>query len=208
MLSHVMYINIAIIAAGLLLSYIILIVLIDILLRGFSPFIAARPWTVDKMFFELDIDPDKMKTIYSFLCGKSGFLHRVKNICPDARRIGVEYQFYPFLIAMIQKILRNSGIVVLKENLSRVDVRDADLIYCHVELDEARDLGKKFKFECKPGAKIISNGVPIPNLEIKQAFNLDDRPGRFAWLSKNRHFYQSSSQIFKRVNRVYIYEID
>ncbi len=202
MLAAIIQISLAVI-----IFFILLIFVIDLFLRGFSPFFPSRPWVMKKLVDEINLDTNSSPRVYAFCCGKSGFLHFFKKRFPRSVRIGIEYQFYPWLVAKTQKILRFSSIHILYKELYQIDVKDADLIYCYLNVEEVRELGKKFKFECKPGTIIISNGVAIPHLEIKQAINLDPRPGRLAWLSKSRNFYLPSSKVYNYENRVFIYEI-
>jgi hypothetical protein len=89
----------------------------------------------------------------------------------------------------------------------RVDVKDFDLIYCHLNPDELRDLGSKFKFECRPGTIIISTGFNIPYLNPSKVVPLEDRKGRLDFLSKNQKLFQSKAKKYKKEKKAYFYEI-
>jgi hypothetical protein len=203
-----MYFIAFIVGLGFFVCYIVAIVIIDVLLRGFAPFLPARPWVVEKILKESAISKDEHHTVYSLACGKSGLLREIEKNYPYATVIGVEHEFYPWLIAKIQQAIRRTRIRIIRKDFYKLDVRDATLVYCYLNVEEARELGKKFKYECQVGTKIICNGTPLQSLSIKQAFNLDPRPGRLKLLSKSRNFYIPKSKMYNYQNRVFIYEID
>lgn len=149
--------------------------------------------------------PQADPVLIALSTGRSGVFFAMEKKYPTAKMTGVEHYILPYLVAKVQSSIRPTRIRVIKSALHRVDVKDADFIYCHLEPDELRDLGAKFKFECKPGAQIVSTGFNIPYLTPKKVIDLPDRKGRLDWMSKN--FFTSKQKKFKREKKAYVYEI-
>ncbi len=193
----------------LAVSYAVSRLIFDLLLRGFAPFLSSRPWVVAKMMEDLKQEPIRPDAvIYSLSCGKSGFLHEIGKLYPQARLIGVEHDIFPYLLGKIQLMLRRSKIKIkYVKKLYNLEVKDADLIYCYLDVESLRDLPKKFKFECRPGAIIISNGLPIPTFTEKRSIEIPDQKGKFDFLSTKKKFLSSKKKEGKRGNLVYVYEI-
>lgn len=194
---------------GLLFLYIISRFFFAILLRGFAPLIASRPWAVKSLIDEVNKEQiRKNPVIYSLSCGKSGFLRAAGKNFPSAELIGVEHDLLPYLLERIQLALRRTGIkIIYQKNLYKLDVSRADLIYCYLDIENLRELPKKFKFECKPGTIIISNGFPIPNLNFKKNLEISSQKRKFGFLSKRKKLIAPKAKESKRANLLYFYEI-
>jgi hypothetical protein len=188
-------------------GYFALIFIFDLLLRGFYPFIPSRPWVVEQLMVEIKLRENKAIKVLAFSSGRSGFFYSLREKYPKAELIGYEHSLFPFLVAKTQNLIRRSKIEVRKSMIHRVEVADADFIYCHLNPDQMRDLGKKFKFECRPGTKIVSTGFNIPFLEPVKIIELPDKKGRFNFLSKNQNLFQSKRKKFKKEKKAYFYEI-
>ena len=106
-----------------------------------------------------------------------------------------------------QNFIRQTKINIRKSAVHRVDVSQVDFIYCHLYPNKMRDLGKKLKFECKSGTKIVSTGFNIPFLDPVKIIDLPDKAGRFNFLSKNQNLFQSKRKKFKKEKKAYFYEI-
>lgn len=186
--------------------YFITVFIFDLLLRGFSPFIPSRPWVVEQIIRELEFEKRKPIMI-AFSSGRSGFFNTLQKKFPDAVLIGIESDFFPYIVAKVQKVLRRTKIKVKYQPIHRVNIKEADLIYCHLEPDELRELSSKFKFECKPGTLVISTGFNIPYLDPLKIVPLEDRSGKYDFFSKNQNLFQSKYKKFKKEKKAYIYEI-
>ncbi len=193
----------------LFILYIITKFIFDIFLRGFLPFISSRPWVTEKILEEIEKEKAfNDPVVYSLSCGRSGFLATFKERYPQAKLVGVENNFFSYLVSMAQKYVKREKIkIAYIKNLYNYDISTADLIYCYLDVKVLRDLPKKFKFECKPGAIIISNGLPIPSLKLKKDFELPEKKRRWAFFSRKKKIFSSKMKEGKRVNKVYFYEI-
>ncbi len=190
----------------LIASYFVVIFIFSVLLRGFAPFISSRPWVIKQIVDEIDLKPGAKA--YSLGSGKSGFLYAIGKKYPQTNLIGVEFLLLPFLSSKIQVFLRRSKIMVIfKRELREMNIKDADLIYCYLDVDVLKDLSKKFKFECKPETQIISNGFVVPGLKLVKTIELTEKKGRFSFLLKNRKIWTPKRKRSKKENKVYFYEI-
>lgn len=177
----------------------------DFLLKGFAPFISSRPWVIDQMLNEVK----KMGFRWNFQVisigsGRSGLLYAIEKNFPDVECIGVDDTFWTVLISRIQVYLHRSSIKVLRQELRHIDVSKADLIYCKLDLVKLRQFEKKFKFECKPGAIVLSNGFVIPNMEVTRVIDLERRKGRFSFFSGDM---RSKAKRNKEENKVFVYAL-
>ncbi|MCK5211308.1 hypothetical protein KAJ89_01275 [Candidatus Parcubacteria bacterium] len=180
--------------------------LFDILLRGFLPFIPSRPWVVEQIINEFDLPVGKQNCI-AFSTGRSGFFHALERKYPQAKLTAIEPNLFPFLVSWVQTLVRETKINVVREEVFRVNVRDADFVYCHLYPNDLRGMGKKFKFECRPDTIIVSTGFNIMNLNLDKAIPLEDRRGKLDWLSKNQKLFQRKSKKFKKENKAFFYKI-
>lgn len=186
--------------------YLVVIFLFDLLLRGFLPFIPSRPWVVSQLLNELKL-PDKPIKMIAFSTGRSGFFHALESRYPKANLTGIEIKTFPYVVSRVQAILRHTRIKIIKQPVHRVNVRDADFIYCHLNPEEMRGIGKKFKFECRPDTIIVSTGFNVPPLQPRKIVDLPDRLGRMDWLSRNLKLFQRKAKKFKKEKKAFIYVI-
>jgi hypothetical protein len=194
--------------AGFSFFYFLIRFTFDLLLRGFAPVVSSRPWVIATLIDELKKGKIRDNPVfYSLSCGKSGFLYFVGKAFPHATLIGVEHDFFPYLMEKLQVMIRLLDIkVVYEKRLYNLDVKRANVIYCYLGVEYLRELPKKFKFECKPGTLIISVGFPIPNLPEKKVLEISQQQGRLSFLSK-RKLFSSKKKEAKRPHLIYIYEI-
>jgi len=182
--------------------------LFNFIFRGFAPFTVSRPWVLAQLSEEVEsynLRPGSV--VYSIGTGRSGFLHAIEKKHPTFECVGIERDVLPFILSYLQAVVQRTKIKVRRVDLRRIDVSKADVVYIKLDLSELRGLDKKLKFECKPGAKILSNGFVIPGLNYKKIIELDSRKGRFSFLAKDRELFKASSKKSKKQNKVYVYEI-
>jgi hypothetical protein len=138
----------------------------NIIFRGHAPFISTKTNVINKIFSGLDLPKNFSGQVYELGSGKASFLKNFQNNYPEAKLTGVEYSFWPYLISKIQLSLNpKSKIQIIKKNMFSVDLKNADVIYCFLNIEMMKDLEKKFKAECKPGATIISYCFHLPNIQ-------------------------------------------
>jgi hypothetical protein len=190
----------------LIIGYFLTKLIFDLLLRGFAPFIPSRPWVVQELLAELEL-PKEDAVCLAFSTGRSGFFHALEKKYPRINLLAYEHAKFPFFVAKIQAIIRSTRIKIFYEKIHRVNVKAVDFIYCHLDPDDLRGLGKKFKFECRPDTIIVSTGFNIPDLEPFKIVPLEDQKGKYAWLSKNQKLFQLKSKKYKKENKAFFYRI-
>ena len=135
----------------------------NIFFRKFPVFIATKQKAVRTIVKNLDIR--SAATVYELGCGKAGFLQAVREKYPQAKLIGIEYILVPYLISKLINVIKNNNIQVLKQDIFKINLKDADVIYCYLGCDMMKRLEEKFTKECKKGALIISYQFIVPNIE-------------------------------------------
>ncbi|MEK7202751.1 MAG: hypothetical protein AAB653_00325 [Patescibacteria group bacterium] len=134
----------------------------NIIFRGYAPFISTRSQVIEKILAEINLQPgDK---VYELGCGRAGFLRAICDKFPEVEAIGVENALGPYFLARVQTAVLNKKIKIIRKNLFNVNLNDADLIYCYLNLKTMTLLKEKFSRECKPGTIIISYQFPMNDL--------------------------------------------
>ena len=145
----------------------------NICFRGFAPFISTRPKVIQKIINELKMEEDS--TVYELGCGRAGFLRALRKKYPQAKLIGIEYSFLPYLIGQIQNSLTGCKLKILKENFLKADLSEADVIYCYLNQATMKKLAAKFSQECRPGTVIISYLFSLPDRESEKVIEAGKR---------------------------------
>jgi len=138
----------------------------NICFRGFAPFISTRSRVIQKIINELKIKEDA--TVYELGCGRAGFLRALRKKYPQAKLTGIEYSFLPYLLGQIQNSFTGSKLKIIKKNFLKVDLSQADVIYCYLNEKTMKSLEGKFKNECKGDTIIISYLFSLPNTKSEK----------------------------------------
>lgn len=205
MTDKILYIGL--LGIGIPLVYLVVSIVFDFLLRGFAPFMPARPWVVEQLMAELKLPVDRPIKLLAYSTGRSGVFHALEKRYPNAELVAVEPSLFPFVISWIQAKVRGLRMKVINTPLHRADISDVDFIYSHLDPDKLRAVDSKIRFECKPGTIVISTGYNIPTLTPTKVVPLPDRKGRFDFLSKNQKLFQSKYSKFKKEKKAYFYTI-
>ena len=113
----------------------------NIFFRGYAPFIATRRRVMKRIISELDL-PAKAVVI-ELGSGRAGFLRALRKKYAQATLIGVEYSFLPLLISRIQNSFSRARLILRKQNIFKVDISQADMIYCYLNDTTMEALEKK-----------------------------------------------------------------
>jgi hypothetical protein len=143
----------------------------NIVFRGFAPFVSSKSAVVNKVLDSIDLV--QVNKIYELGSGKAGFLKAARAKFPNVELIGVENSFWPYLLSSIQSACQGLKIKFKKKNLFKVDVSEADLIYCYLNQKMMQKLADKFKNECRVGAVIVSYRFPLPNWQPERTEVVD-----------------------------------
>ncbi|MFH1233509.1 MAG: hypothetical protein V1649_02565 [Patescibacteria group bacterium] len=159
-----MYLILLLSILALLLFIVIILAmqLFNVVFRGYAPFISTRSQAIEKALFEINLQPSNK--VYELGCGHAGFLRAICNKFPEVEAIGVENAPLPYFLARVQIAMSGKKIKIIKKNLFDVNLSDADLIYCYLNVGMMVKLKEKFSKECKIGTIIISYQFPLDNL--------------------------------------------
>lgn len=191
---------------ALVVAYLLTKFLSDFLLRGFLPFLPSRPWVVKQILDELEIKQEKPKLL-ALSTGRSGFFHALEKKYPEATLVAVEPSFFPYVVSIVQSWFRRTKIKIKYKEAHRVNFKDFNFIYSHLYPDKMRGLGRKMKFDCRPGTQIVSTGFNYPSLTPRKVIPLPDQKGRLDWLSKNQKLFQSKRKKYKKEKKAFFYEV-
>ncbi|OIO07521.1 hypothetical protein COX68_01265 [Candidatus Falkowbacteria bacterium CG_4_10_14_0_2_um_filter_41_15] len=136
----------------------------NIVFRGFAPFVKANQEVIDIIID--NIKPTKGQVIYELGAGTANFLRGLEAKYPEAKLIGIENSFYPYLLAKAKLRKLQSRIDLRRENLYKTDLHGASFIYCYLIPTMMPKLSEKIQKECRPGTIVISYIFSIPNLPI------------------------------------------
>lgn len=134
-----------------------------ILFQGFAPFISSGFRVILAVLKELDLHGREV--VYELGSGSAGFLRGIEQKFKNTKLIGVEHSWWPYILSKIQIILSNSKIKIVREDIFKVDLKEADLIYCFLNIKTMAKLKDKFERECRPGTLIVSYCFKLPQHE-------------------------------------------
>lgn len=134
-------------------------------LRTGLPYVTTPPWAIDWLANNLQLTSDD--TFHELGCGDARVISLLAKRCPETKFIGIEIQWWPFLLAKWKtRNLKNVKLVrgdVYTHNLSKATVVYGFYITAFVE-----KLSIYLKKSLRSGTRIISFGFQLPDWEIEQ----------------------------------------
>ncbi len=134
----------------------------NIVFRGFAPFFSAKPEVIATIINDIKLTKDQ--EVYELGAGTAKFLRGLEAKYPQAKLIGVEYSWFPYLLTKIRLTKAKSKIDLRREDLFKTNLSRAALIYCYLAPDMMVRLSEKIQKECRPGTIVVSYLFSIPNL--------------------------------------------
>jgi len=144
----------------------------SILFRGYAPLISTKTDVLKKILEEIQLASGAK--VFELGAGSAGFLRAVEKKFPAAVLTGIEHSFWPWLTTKLQLALRHSKIEMIRSDLFKINLKQADLIYCYLNPKMMQALESKFKAECKPSTQIISHAFPLPTLAPAKVIESDN----------------------------------
>lgn len=99
-------------------------------------------------------------TFFDLGCGDGRVLKEAHKRY-GVKAVGYEVNPLAYLLARI-RTAGTEDVEVRLRDFWKVNLRDADVVFCYLFPDVMRELGRKFAGELRPGARIISCNFPIP----------------------------------------------
>jgi hypothetical protein len=144
----------------------------NIIFRGFAPFVSTKFHAILSILKELNLNGNE--TVYELGAGKAGFLRAVEQKFKNEKLIGIEYSWWPYLLARMQTMITGSNIKMIKKNIFKISLKEADVIYCFLVPKMMDRLAEKFKKECRPGTLIISYKFGVSGFDPEKVIKEGD----------------------------------
>lgn len=177
----------------ILLYIVILVVLIygiffvaqfyNIFFHGYPPFISTSYENIDKIIAEVHINENAV--IYELGCGRARFLRMIEQAVPKTKLIGVENLFSIYFINFLRLKLQGSKIKLLHKNIFKINLNQADIIFCYLNNTTMLPLGLKLVSECRPGTLIISQAFTVPQLSPNKVIEVNGKKIYFYTIVEN-----------------------
>ena len=153
-----------------------------ILFRQQAPYIISGSSVIKQAIGDLQLPEPAL--VYELGCGDAPFLRALTKIYPQARGLGVDNYIWPYIFAKMFNLF-NRRIKIIKKSIYKVDLSQADLIYCYLNLASMAKLEPKFLRECKNDVQVISYNFPLPHVEPYKVLRIKVKPVYFYKLNTN-----------------------
>lgn len=169
---------------AILLTALIFLVFMNVLLLSLMisalqhvPFVPSSKKARQIMLSAVKINPGHR--VYDLGCGDGRLvIEAAKKF--GARATGFEISPFVYLLGRIKNYCNGSPAEIKMKNFFKVNLSDADVIFCYLFPKVMKKLGEKFTNELKPGTKIVSNAFRIENWTPIQSFpTRTDKPNSF-----------------------------
>jgi len=147
------------------------------------PYVPTSRKALNEILKHVKVNPQSK--VHDLGCGDGRFLFAMESQF-KTECFGYELAPIPFLLSKLTQYFRRSKVNFYMKNFLKVNLSNADLIFCYLSPDLLTKLGDKLQKECKQGTQIITNTFKISNLEPVKV------------LARNRELKHPS---------IYIYEI-
>lgn len=145
----------------------------NIIFYGYAPFISSSQDSINKIIKIAEIKGDE--TIYELGCGRARFLKSIERLYPKTKLIGVENLFSIHIMNKFRLKIQGSHIKLLNKDFFKLNLSDADIIYCYLNNTTMIKLGEKIIKECKPGTQVISQTFTLPQLTPNKVENINNK---------------------------------
>jgi SAM-dependent methyltransferase len=129
-------------------------------LRG-APWVPTKKKDVQRFLDLANIKPSDI--VYDIGCGNGRMV--IAAAAKGANAVGFEVSLFPYLLAIINKLIKKSKAKIKYRDLWHVNLGEADLVYFFLMPERIKKLKSKFEQELKPGARVISYVWPIDGWE-------------------------------------------
>lgn len=123
------------------------------------PFVSSPRWAVD--WLRNNIALKNTDVVYELGCGRAVFLASMANKHPNTSFIGVEIQWWPYVLAK-WRTRHCQNIRLIYGDMFRLDLSAATVIYGFFITDFMPKLASKLTKNLRPKTKVISYGFSLP----------------------------------------------
>jgi len=148
-------------AAVCLMVFLMLVtVIVNLFIR--VPFVPSKKRVIDRVLEVARLK--KGEKVYDLGCGDGRFLIEAEKKA-GIKATGFEAAPIPFLLAHFLKWINSSRIKIHMTNFFKVNLADADVIFCYLGPETLQALSPKFKRECHKGTRIYSHTFHIEGMK-------------------------------------------
>lgn len=138
------------------------------------PYVPTKQRVVKKMVEMARLK--KNDTVYDLGCGDGRILIAAEK---EHRVRGVGFEIAPliYLLVKIKKWLTRARFEVRFQNLFKVNLRKADVIFCYLLPEAMEKIAQKIKKECKKGTRIVSQTFHLPGFTPVKTLKKNKKTG-------------------------------
>ena len=146
--------------------------MIYINLRTLVPWVKTPLANMERALAEIDLPTGSL--VYDLGCGDGRFLFLAEK--KGFRMVGYELSLYPYLKAVLAKLLRGSSVMVENKDFLKQDLKSADAIFVFLTDAAMEKVSAKLRHDLKAGVMVISYGFPIIGWQASKI--LDTKPSK------------------------------
>jgi hypothetical protein len=170
-LQAVLYFGILIISGSFILLVFWLNEMVNVFVKGNAPYVRTSKKLISKILKEIEFKDNSL--IYELGCGDGRLIRSLVKKNKKLRIIGFEYFVVPYLIGQIVNLFSANKAKIKLQDFFKVDLSDADYVFCYLIDTEQKRLEKKLEQELKPGAIVISNTFEFKNWQPIEIIQID-----------------------------------
>ncbi|MFA5076484.1 MAG: class I SAM-dependent methyltransferase [Patescibacteria group bacterium] len=133
-----------------------------------APFLSSNRETLDTLLNKIDLSGKKK--LYELGSGNGKVISRIAQKYPQLECVGVEFNWAVYFLALGRNLFSKRKVKYLCQNMFKVDLRDADVVFTYLFPKPMERLEPKFAAELKPGAMVISSTFPLKNKQPAQVY--------------------------------------
>lgn len=168
------------IAAAIMVFFTLVLIftMISYLFVTHVPYVPSKTKELKK--FLQEFKPAKDALFVDLGCGDGKVLFLAEQF--GVQPLGYEVSPLPYLLALIDKLIKSSKARLLFRNFLKADFSKADLIYCYLLPELTNTAYQKARKECRPGTYFICNTFSLKSVQpLKTYFDQKQKPKLFIY---------------------------
>lgn len=142
-------------------------------IRTGLPYVTTPDWAIDWLTKNLSLSPTDV--VYELGCGDARVLCALAKKYPETTFIGVELQWWPYLLAQ-QRARGMKNVIIQHSDFLKMDLSPATVAYGFYITVMAPKIGAKLARDLQPGARAISYGFALPGLKEIETIQNPNKP--------------------------------
>ncbi len=163
-----------------------------VFIKGYAPYLRSSSKLIREIISKIDFSAKGGKdqpVVYELGCGDGRFLRALaKN--KKIKAVGIENFILPYALAAFFNIFVKNKIKLIYKDFFKIDLSQADYVFCYLMPRSMDILEEKLGRELKPGAVIISNTFRFKSWPLEKEIFLDE--AKKAGLNKKLFIYKKA----------------